>query len=401
MKQRVLAGHLVLLLFLSVFLVSCENRSDKDWNRIVDSGEQTNVVIAVATENDALLSYLEEDFAGYMKEKHHQRIVVKQVDIHQVIAKLSEEKILVDEGQDEHGSYDVLVFGEDGYAELLEKHLLYGPFADDVKNMDLINVYSPSCQYRDALPNGGYFVPIARQQLTFLYSEDIFYDIPETYSEMIDTLGKLKGKTTYPDPRYTKEGEAFLMGLVEEKVLMEPFVVPDRDLKAFEEEVRLALRPLVKNRVGLMNAGTEYPVEIEQLFTDGKTYFSMNMDFLRISEKIKNYEYPDTTNTFVLQPVGTYTMVAVVPFNSLNKTGAMVAISELLSPSVQASLYGTGLVSVYYSRTPEEAQESLNKIKLHRAISKNSTYVAASGIDFDKELRDIVIAVWEDMVLPK
>ncbi len=402
MKKRFLQIVGLCLLVFAVFgLTSCNNQSDKEWNMIVDSGDETDVVMAVATSNEAFLSYLEGDFSDYMREKHQQRIVVKKVLIEQVVSKLDEEKALFEEGQDVRGSYDVLLFDGEGYAEMREKELIYGPFSNNLENLGLIDLYSSSFQYRDTVPNEGFFVPIARKMLTLLYSEDIFYESPVSYAELISELGKLQGMATYPDPRYSEEGLAFLLGMIQEKVLMEPYVEPGRDLEAFEQEVRAALRPLVKHRIGLRDAGTKYPENTEQLFTDGKTYFSMSLDFLRISEKIKNYEYPSSSNTFLLKPVGSSTMIGVLPFDSVNKTGAMVALSELLSPRSQSGLYLSGLVSVYYSGTPEENMQQLNAAKLHRSILKPQKYIESAGVDFDKELRDIVVAVWEDMVLPK
>ncbi|MDO4753642.1 MAG: extracellular solute-binding protein, partial [Bacillota bacterium] len=350
-------------------------------------------------ENEALKKWLEGPFRRRLKDEYGVRLVVKETTMEKITKQLTDEKLLQDRNLGVPGSYDIIIFDGEGFGTFKKLGLIYSAFVDKLPGARLIDRDALSFQYRDTFKNEGSFVPIGRDMLTFLYSTDIFYDSPETYHEVFDTISKLKGYATYPDPRYTKEGEAFLLGLVAEKVNMEPYVKPGRNLEEFEREVREALQPLVNIRANIMDAGLTYPTNIEQLFTDKKTYFSMSMDYMRVGEKVKEYEYPDSTNCFVLRPVGTYTTVGVIPFNSENKAGAMVTLSELLSPSSQAGLVTTGLMTVYYENTPVDKVEPLKTLKLHRTIPKFSSYIDATTPEFDRELIDIVLYVWEDLVV--
>lgn len=374
---------------------------DHNWNMLTKSASRTRVVVALVTDNDGFAGWLESSFAKTLKENREIELIVKRTELDKVIAQLESERLLYDREEKAPGTYDLVLFDGDGFGEMKRKKLIYGPFADRLPNRRLIDVEALSYRYRDATPNEGYFLPVSRKMLTLLYSTDIFYDSPENYAEMLDTISKLKGYATYPDPRYTKEGEAFLLGLVSEAIDMEPFLRPDRNLDDFREQVRQALKPLVIIRANIMNAGLTYPTNIEQLFTDKKSYLSMSMDYMKVGEMVKEYEYPDNTTPFVLRPVGTYTTVGVIPFNSENKSGSMVTLSELLSPASQAAMIPHGMMTVYYSGTPVESVEPLKLLKLHRTVLKFSSYIDCVAPDFDRELVDIVIQTWEDMIIEK
>ncbi len=395
--KRILKASIFLL--FSALLVGCSIFGDKNWEMLLKSAENTEVAVAVIGQDDEYVKWLESSFADYLLEKYSVRLTVKETSFEQLETQLLEDKVLHDRGEGNPGRYDLVIFSGNGFSSLKNNKLIYGSFADKIPNVKLLDLKSNSFLYREKLANDGYFVPVARKMLTLLYSSDIFYESPQDYEELFDTLSRLKGYATYPDPRTTLEGEAFLLGIVSEKVVMDSYVRGDRDLDKFALEVRTALRPLVRLRAGLMDAGLKYPTNIEQLFTDGKTYFSMSMDYLRVEDKVKNYEYPDTTSSFVMSPVGTYNTVSVIPFNSENKSGAMVVVSALLEPEAQAGLLKTGLMTVYYGGTPAESFEALKLVKTHRSLPRYTSYIDSDAPEFDDELKEIIIKVWEDMII--
>lgn len=391
-----------LIVLLLTSLVGCGIWGmDRNWDMILKSSQNTRVVVALVKQNEAFEKWLEGPFAKHMKDQYNVNLVIKNTTMEKITQQLIDEKLLADRNMGVAGAYDVIIFDGEGFGTFKSLELIYNSFAERLPNTRLIDREALSYKYRDMRKNEGSFVPIGREMLTFLYSSDIFYDSPKSYDEVFDTISKLKGYATYPDPRHTKEGEAFLLGLVGKHVNMEPYVKEGRNLEEFKAEVREALTPLVNIRANIMDAGLTYPTNIEQLFTDKKTYFSMSMEYMRVGDKVKEYEYPDTTNAFVLHPVGSYTTVGVIPFNSENKAGAMVTLSELLSPSSQAGIVSTGLMTVYYENTPVDKVEPLKLLKLHRVIPKFSSYIDNVAPEFDRELIDIIKQIWEDMVIEK
>lgn len=394
-----------ILLFLMMFavFVLCAGcglwGADHNWNLLLKSANGTEVVAVVPDQDDPYVEWLEKDFAPVVKEAYGIDLIVKRIAYEKLYNQLELEKQLRDKEEGGKGSIDLILLRGDGYAALKRNDLIYHSFAEKLPNIRLLDMDALSYKYRDGLPNEGSYVPVARNMLTMLYSSEIFYDSPQSYAELLDTISKLKGYATYPDPRTTKEGEAFLLGMVAEAVNMEPYMKESRNLADFESDVRKALRPLATIRANIMDAGLRYPTNIEQLFTDKKSYFSMSMDFMRVGEKVKEYEYPESTTSFVIPPVGTYSTVGLIPFNSENKSGAMVVLSELLSPASQAAIIPKGLMTVYYRGIPIEAAEPLKQLKLHRVILKFSSYMDCIAPDFDRELVDIVLKVWEDLVV--
>lgn len=385
---------LLLIVALAMLLSACDTSADRNWKMILSSAEHTVVTIGVTPENAKYNKWLGGKFAEQMQNEFAIQVVVKEISTDRAISKLSADKA---DGV-EKGEYDIVLVNGTGFGEMFDKGLLYGPFADRLQNVTYLDTNHTSYKYRDVHENQGYFVPIGRKMLSLVYSEDIFYDKPKNYAELFKTMESLKGKAVYPDPRYSLEGEAFVLGLVSESVDMEPYLGPERDLDAFRRDVFSALTPL-RGLIPHLKSG--YPRDIEPMFIDGRSLLGMNMDYVRVGEQIKSYEYPDTAVAFALRPVGTYTSIGVIPFNSANKSGAMAVLSGLLSPEAQAGQIGTGWMTVYSKDAPIEAFEYMKKAKVHRSAVKYSAFVECVGDEFDDELKEIVISIWKSMVLGK
>lgn len=383
---------LLLIVALALVLAACDTSADRNWKMITSSAENSEVTIGVSAENAKYNKWLAGKFAEQMLNEHSIKVVVKEISTDRVVSNLSNDKA---EGV-EKGSFDIVLISGTGFGELFDKGLLYGPFSDRLQNVRYLDLNATSYKFRDAHENKGYFVPLGRKMLSLVYSEDIFYDKPKNYSELLKTMESLKGKAVYPDPRFSEEGEAFLLGLVSESVDMDQYLGPKRDLAAFRRDVYSALAPL---RGLVPHIKTGYPRDIEPLFVDGRSLLGMNMDYVRVGEQIKAYEYPDTSVAFALNPVGTYTSIGVIPFNSVNKSGAMAVLSGLLSPEAQAGQIPFGWMTVYSKDAPIEAFEFMKKAKVHRSTVKYSTFVECVGDEFDDELKEIVIAIWKNMIL--
>lgn len=403
LKTKALKRILLVLMaaLMCVQLCGCAVFSDRNWQKLEESAVGTEIVIAVVGQKPEFVKWLKKPFKEFLLEQKQITLTVKETSLDQLIQRLETEKLARDRGENAPGAYDIILFSGDGYAELKHKGLIYGPFSDRLQNTPLIDKNAVSFQYREQEPNNGYYLPIGRRMLTMYYSNNVFYDSPENYQEFFDTISKLKGKATYPDPLTTWEGQAFLLGYVSSQIDMEPYIKPGRDLEALEAQLREAMIPLMNIRIGIMDAGLSYPKNIEQLFTDGKSFVTMHMDYMQVGDKVKSYEYPETTTAFVINPVGTYTTIGVIPFNSENKSGAMVALSTLLEPEAQAGMVGTGLMTIYHPGIPVEKAETLKMLKLHRSILKFSSYIDAVAPDFDQELIDLVLKVWKEMLMTR
>lgn len=391
-KKGIGAFLVVFVLFLS----GCggiDLQVDRGWKQLVDSARGTEVTIAVAHSNPEYASWMTKAL-GDALAAHKIRIKIVAIELEKILPQLRSDK----ENAVERGEYDLLIFDGDGFGMLKDEELLYGPFVERVRHIDLIDKTATSFRFRDATANGGYFAPIGRKMLTLLFSEDIFYDRPQNFEELFATLGTLKGKGAYADPRSTQEGEAFLLGYISQAMDVTPYLAPGRNLEAFRAEVREAMKPLKAIQPGLLASGSVFPTKIEDLFVEGQIYTSMSMDAAAVNRKMKAYEYPDTAKSYVLPNVGTYSSIAVIPHSSNNKSGAMVVISELLSPEMQASKLEIGDMTIYHAGTPVEAMEPLQKVKMYRGAVKFSAFLDCIAPDFDFELRKIVVEEWTSVV---
>lgn len=394
MKKSII--KILVIVVLVAFFSGCSNTSNiRDWNLMLSSAKG-KVTIAIETENDRYIQWLERTFAGRMLDMGVELEIVR-IPNAKVIDRLEEEK----ENLVKEGSYDIIILENGGFKELKSKDLIYGPFVDQLPNVGYIDFKDYSFKYREAYPVNGYALPIGRRMLTILSSEDIFYSSPSTYEDIFETLPNVKGRTIYPNPRTSKAGEAFILGYIGTKIDMEKYLKPDRDLDMFKMEVANAMLPLLDIRKELMNAGLFYPSNTEQLFMQKRSLMYMSMDPILVSERIKAYEYPETTMTFAVQNVGTYNTFAVIPFNSVNKSGAAVTLAELISPKMQASKMTSGDMTIYKKDAGPEAFEPFKQLKLHKSVLKYSDLINCVSPEFDHELIEIVIKVWGELIPSK
>lgn len=395
MKRTII--RIILLSVLALFLSSCEpqNAGDRAWNKYLKSSDGTTVTIAMEEPNSKYAGWLEKKFVPHMKNLYNIELKIEYISLPKVISRIKNQK--VEDQRD--GDYDILILPDSGFKELKEAGALYGPFADQLKYIENLDRNSLSHKYREGIANEGFGLPIGRNMLTLLCSDDIFYDRPQNYDEFFDTIETLKGKATYPDPRYSKAGEAFLLGIVSKEVDMDLYAGPQRDIDQFRNEVSDALRPLLSIKSKLMFAGVRYPKDTEKLFSDGKSLIHMSLDYIHSSEKIRNYEYPETSMTFAIDSVGTYTVYSVIPFNSRNKSGAMVTLSELISPDIQADKMAAGEMTIYHKGTDVDAVAPLKRARLHRSAVKFSKFFDCIAPDFDPELRSEVVKIWAELIL--
>ncbi len=90
---------------------------------------------------------------------------------------------------------------------------------------------------------------------------------------------------------------------------------------------------------------------------------------------------------------------AVIAYNSVNKSGAMVVLNALLSPEMQASKCdpkGWGSLPVYeMDIVTEEALTPFKSIKLKGTTVKALEYIEAAKPEFSPQMIAVILAEWE------
>ena len=405
-------GMLLIISILSLSLSACDlstdllsgnDQSAKNWALVEESADSSTVAMAVDLSDNSVKTWLQEDLVNHIQNTYNIELQLIEVDTETIKEVISTELAT----ETSEGRYDLVLVDPDGYLDFLKSDLLYGPFLENLPNSaDFINTDLPEFKYYQGLDVNGYLSPIGRSQLSMIYNQDIFYEAPEDYEDMLDFLKEYKNSFVYPDPRLSFEGEMFVVGIAARNVNLE---------KLMNASTTEAVAELVGDNLEILNEfepymyekGTYYPEtiqEIDALFAEEEVIFSMSMNYDHATEKAQSYEFPEGAASFVFKS-GTTGLVKWIGIaaTATNKSGAMVVINELLSPDIQASRYDVdhgGDLPVYEPGfTPDEAFDPLKSHRLRSTSLKYDDLLSARIGTIPLEVRKIILKMWEEQVL--
>ncbi len=404
MKKLILFVMVILLIATGCDINLTMDAEEKNWSIFEKSAQGTTVSLVIDHTNPLAEAWFKETLSSYLKEQYDISLQVVVQPIEKTLLELGEDKA----NEKDQGIYDIIIFENEGFKAAREGGLLYGPFGDKVLNVNrLLDVQKLDYLYREGIATNNYLIPYGREQLSFIYNQDVFYERPESLDALLQTIKEEKGLFTYPDPTKTKEGEAFLLTLIGQSIDLEPFIEGNINREAFVDAIQPSLDLLIDLKPYLYAQGTVYPSSFEAydtLFNEGKTMMSMSLDSEYATNKLREYEYPEGANTFVL-PTGTatYTEGAGIAYNSMNKSGAMVVLNALLSPEMQTSKYTPklwGNLPIYTAEvTPVEAIDALKTLKLKSTTVKAVDFIESALPEFNPSLIKIILEEWEKQVL--
>ncbi len=281
-------------------------------------------------------TYVNGFVADRVKELYD--VELKQVpvrDIAEIVNKLLVEK---EAGKTEDGSVDLMWINGENFRTAKKNGLLFGPFANDLPNSQLVNWESASVKNDFGEPVEGLESPWGSAQVVFHYDTRRVEKPPASVAELIDWIKANPGRFAYPaPPDFT--GSVFVRHIFYHAAgsvdLWQGDYTEDQ-LNGAAEKTYALLREL---KPFLWRKGATYPenpIRLAQLFADGEVDFAMSYHPAEASKNIKDGLYPDTVRTFVFDE-GTIanTHFVAIPFNAGNKAGAMVVADFLMSPEAQ------------------------------------------------------------------
>jgi len=280
-------------------------------------------------------SYLDEDIAAVMKEKHDLTLVRVGMNIDEILTKLLGEKAV-----DAEGTIDVVWINGENFHTAKSNDLLFGPFLEDLPNAQkYINFDDPENQYDFGYAIEGYEAPYGKAQLVFTS----YLETPPTSLETLkEYLIAHPGQFTYPAPPDFL-GSAFVRNIIYETVGYEIFM----DMPADYEVVKSALAPsldyLKSLKPYMWQNGEAYPATREQLdtlFANGEVFLTMTYNPNHVSDRIDAGVFEPHAQNFLLgnKTIGNTHFLAI-PKNAPNIEAAKLLINELLSVESQAKKF--------------------------------------------------------------
>lgn len=281
-------------------------------------------------------TYVNGFVADRVKELYD--VELKQVpvrDIAEIVNKLLVEK---EAGKTKDGSVDLMWINGENFRTAKKNGLLFGPFANDLPNSQLVNWESASVKNDFGEPVEGLESPWGSAQVVFHYDKNRTPKPPASVAELITWIKANPGRFAYPaPPDFT--GSVFIRHLFYYAAGSVDLWQRGYSQAQFDSAAEKTYALLRELKPFLWRKGATYPetpVRLAHLFADGEVDFAMSYHPAEASKNIKDGLYPDTVRTFVFDE-GTIanTHFVAIPFNAAHMAGAMVVADFLLSPEAQ------------------------------------------------------------------
>lgn len=396
----------LLLLSILLLLGGCgvgKSAEEKAWALLESSADKTAVTMAVSHTNPKVYEWFETVLVPHVMETSRVELKLVDISFEKAMRLLEEDK----QREVKEGAFDIILFEKGGFAKAYNAGLLYGPFAEKILSISkYYNLQALNISAVERIKTKGYIVPYGQRVLTFIYNSDVFYEAPETYEALFALTLDYEGGITYPNPETSLEGRAFVCGVSTAGMDLEPFLTGVLDEAAFKSAITPRLEQLRDLRPHLYKSGEVYPntvQEMDALFKDGTLVMSMSLNPGHATEQLADYEYPEGARTFLIEGgMSSYVEFAGIPYNSRNKSGAMVVLNALLSPEIQAQkLKGKvwGNEPVFDPDKLDDAAKAFMKdAKIKRTSQSYDVYLKAALPPLDSYLEQIVVDEWKRIV---
>ncbi|TWT07990.1 ABC transporter substrate-binding protein [Planococcus sp. CPCC 101016] len=353
--------------------VAAGNLLTGDWDEISEAATGQEVNMYMWGGNDNINRYLDEWVAPRLKEQHG-------VDLNRVPVNDSQDIInqLVDEKSvgKEDGSMDIIWINGENFKAAKDNELLWGDFSGQLPNFnDYIDQEAPDIAADFGEPVNGLEAPWGKAQFVFVHDENRSENPPKSMEELAQWVEENPGQFTYPAlPDFT--GSAFIRQVLYETTGgYEQYQQPAAEIEDLEERFEPMWQYLNSIEPFLWREGETYPESLakqDQLFASGEIGMTMSYDPALAASEVLKGRFPDSTRTFVLDG-GTLanTHFLSIPFNSVDKAGAMVTINELMSPEAQTAKLSPenwgDLTALDFEKLSSEQQQAMNDVDLGEA----------------------------------
>lgn len=397
---------LILLLVLSLLfsVVGCSsdsnetsNTQQKNWDDILEEAKGTEVSFYGWGGDQKTNEWIDGFLSDRLKEKYDITLNRVPMNIEDILNKMITEKQL-----DSEGTIDIVWINGENFFTAKKNELLYGPFTDKLPNFNkYIDKESEEVKKDFGFKVEGLEAPFGKAQFVMVCDKSKVNSYPKDHKELLEFVKKNKGKFTYPaPPDFT--GSAFIRNIMYDIVGYDNL----KDLKADKEEVKKAIMPAIKYlkeiKPYLWREGKTYPATIAQLnnmYSDGEVIMTMSYNPNSPQAKINTGEFPESTRTFMFEngTIGNTHFLAV-PFNSPNKSGALIAINEILSVEAQASKYNPkiwgDLPVLDNDNLSKDEKEMFKSIDLGKATIPQEELLSNRIPELPADLVPIIEEIW-------
>ena len=405
--KKWIAVLMALMMVLSLF--GCGKKTEEidlnnaSWEEIVAAAKGTTVTFYGWGGDENRNNWLNTTVADYLKQEYDITLEVVGMNIDDILAKLSGEKL----AGSEKGSIDMIWINGENFYSAKENGLLWGSFTEKLPNMEAyIDLTDPETLNDFCMPIEGYEAPYAKAQLVLFADTAVTPELPASAEELLAFCQNYPGKVTYPAlPDFT--GSAFVRNIIYELCGWEQFQTMEADYDTVKAAIEPALEYLRQLNPYLWNEGKTFPdssTTLDAMFADGELVMNMSYGPFSVATGIAQGLYTETTQTFVFDKgnIGNTNYMAIA-YNSPNKAGAMVAINAIISGQIQLTQYAQlrELPVVDTHKLSAEELAAFDAVELGKGILSQAELLAHRLPEMPAKLVPIIEQIWLNEVVGK
>lgn len=399
----------ILIIAMTLIVTGCSVTSDigsttvnnKDWELLTESATSSTVIMYHDIKDEEFKTWIEKSVIPSLKTDYNIELKIKQKSLDEYYGDLAQQ---YDEGN--KGVFDLLIYDDSSSKMLMERALLYDNYTSKLPNhVSMQNSEDYENMYSEGLDTSKNNVMLGRKQLIMIYDEDLFSDAPKTVSEMLEITKTMEGKISYVDPYY-ELGRDFMNSIFFS--FMDYEEVYSMDLNKADLKVRAkdaieffnSLKPYIAFRDGMLPTNQD---EIDEMFYNTSILFSMTYESNHASTMSKKELYPFGAKSFTFDSGTTGdAFYGAIPFNSNNKTGAMIVLNQMLSPEAQKYKYDPkkwgNLPALDTTMMEAASAKIVNSITMKRSDMKQEELLSKRIPEVPKELSDMLYEIWREEV---
>ena len=291
---------------------------------------------------------------------------VKLTDTADAVTRVLTEK---QAGEDDDSAVDMIWINGANFASMKEADLLFGPWAFDLPNWEIVDVDGKTVTTDFTVPTDGFESPWAMAQVVFMYDTADGIEPLSDMNALLTWAEANPGRFTYPQPPDFL-GTTFLKQALLE-LASDPAALAEAPTDESYAEVTAPLWTWLDALTpNLWRGGEAFPQSGPaqlQLMNDDEISLAISFSPGEASTAIANFQLPETVRTFVLDggTIGNASFVTI-PYNSGSKEGAMVVANFLLTAEAQIRAqnpeilgYGTVLDVAALPQTDRDAFAAL------------------------------------------
>ncbi len=286
---------------------------------------------------------------------------VKIADAAEVVRRVRDE---VKAGQQE-GSVDLVWINGENFRAMKADHLLFGPFAQNLPNFQLVDVEGkPTTGIDFGESVDGLEAPWGMAQLTFFGDGAKIGKPPLSMAGLADFAKANSGRVSYPAPP-DFHGTTFIKQVLVETAGAGGLFARPIDAGSFAQAARPAFDFLDRLHPHLWRGGKQFPqsqAQLKQMLADGELLMALTFNPNEPANLVANGELPATTIAWQHE-IGTIgnTHFVAIPINARAKAAAQVVANFLLSAEAQArkadlKVWGDPTVLAVAKLLPDEAK---------------------------------------------